>query len=80
MKEEQVGFFLDIECDLENILNDRVEGGDVVEVDVPGVEDLGLGLLEAGEEQGELILSCSSRDAGGWEEIRLPGECRGRHI
>ena len=53
-----------------------VEGVDVVEVDVPGVEDLGLGVLQAGEEQGELIVSCCSRDAGGRQEIRVPGECR----
>ena len=62
MKEEQVGFFLGIECDLENILNDRVEGVNVLEVDVPGVEDLGLGVVRAGKQKGELILSCSSRD------------------
>ena len=76
MKEKQFGFFVDIESDLEKILNNRVEGGDVVEVDVPGVQDLGLSVLRAGEQQGELILSCCSRDAGGREEVRLPGECR----
>lgn len=76
MKEEQFVFLVDIECDLENILNDGVEVVNVFEVDVPGVEDLGLGVLRAGEEKGELILSCSSGDAGGREEIRVPGGFR----
>ena len=76
MKEEQLGFLVDIKCDLENLLNDSVEGGDVVQVDVPGVEDLGLGLLLPGEELRELVLSCGGGDAGGGEEIRIRGESR----
>ena len=76
MKEEQFGFLVDIECDLEDLLNDSVEGGNVVQVDVPGVEDLGLGLLLPGEELRELVLRCGGGDAGGGEEVRIRGESR----
>ena len=76
MKEEQFGFLVDIECDLENLLNDSVEGGNVVQVDVPGVEDLGLGLLLPGEELRELVLRSGGGDTGGGEEIGIRGESR----
>ena len=76
MKEEQFGFLVDIECDLEDLLNDSVEGGNVVQVDVPGVEDLGLGLLLPGEELRELVLRSGGGDAGGGEEVRIRGESR----
>ena len=76
MKEKQFGFFVDIECDLEDLLNDSVEGGNVVQVDVLGVEDLGLGLLLPREELRELVLRSGSGDAGGEEEVRIRGESR----